>query len=146
MTLPEAAHGVTQRLRLPTGKDIDVKIPAGITNGQQIRVRGQGMAGKRRRRRADHRHGRAASIFTLDGADVRLDLPDHALRGGAWRQGSRAHPRQSRLRITIPAWTYERRTFRLKGKGFPAKAGRGDLLATARIVLPDQQRSSTLRR
>ena len=30
------------------------------------------------------------------------------------------------------------RTFRLKGKGFPAKSGRGDLLATVRIVLPEK--------
>src|ERR1700683_233477 len=36
VTLPEAAHGVTRRLRLPTGKDVDVKIPARITCGQQI--------------------------------------------------------------------------------------------------------------
>src|SRR3974390_3395688 len=46
VTLPDAARGVTQRLRLPTGKDVDVKIPAGITNGQQIRLKGQGMAGQ----------------------------------------------------------------------------------------------------
>ena len=46
VTLPEAARGVTQRLRLPTGKDVDVNIPAGITNGQQIRLKGQGMAVK----------------------------------------------------------------------------------------------------
>src|SRR5260370_1069035 len=37
VTLPDAARGVTERLRLPTDKDVDVKIPAGITNGQQIR-------------------------------------------------------------------------------------------------------------
>ncbi|MGA8613296.1 MAG: DnaJ C-terminal domain-containing protein, partial [Xanthobacteraceae bacterium] len=76
VTLPEAAHGVTRRLRLPTGKDVDVKIPAGITSGQQIRLRGQGMAGQ----------GGAGDVlisvsiaphplFTLDGADVKLDLP-----------------------------------------------------------------------
>ena len=38
ITLPEAAKGVTRRLRLPTGKDIDVKIPAGITTGQKMRA------------------------------------------------------------------------------------------------------------
>jgi DnaJ-class molecular chaperone len=41
------------------------------------------------------------------------------------------------VEIAIPPWTSSGRTFRLKGKGFPAKAGRGDLLATVRIVLPD---------
>ena len=43
------------------------------------------------------------------------------------------------VEITVPAWTSSGRTFRLKGKGFPAKAGRGDLLATIRIVLPEKR-------
>src|ERR1700729_2348716 len=46
VSLPDAANGSTQRLHLPNGKNVDVKIPAGITNGQHIRLKGQGMAGK----------------------------------------------------------------------------------------------------
>src|ERR1700757_4466663 len=136
VTLPDAARGVTQRLRLPTGKDVDVKIPAGITNGQQIRLKGQGMAGQAGAGDvlitvsiAPH------PLFTLDGADVRLDLPVtlyEAALGGKVRVPTLAKA----VEITIPAWTSSGRTFRLKGKGFPAKAGRGDLLATVRIVLP----------
>jgi DnaJ-class molecular chaperone len=45
------------------------------------------------------------------------------------------------VEITIPPWTSSGRTFRLKGKGFPTKRGRGDLLATVRIVLPDNSDS-----
>ena len=41
------------------------------------------------------------------------------------------------VEITVPPWTSSGRTFRLKGKGFPAKAGRGDLLVAVRIVLPE---------
>ena len=44
VSLPDAAHGATQRVRLPNGKDVEVKIPAGIASGQQIRLRGQGAA------------------------------------------------------------------------------------------------------
>src|SRR5205814_224374 len=76
VTLPDAARGVTERLRLPTGKDVDVKIPAGITNGQQIRLKGQGMPGRAGTGDvlitvsiAPH------PVFTLEGADIRLDLP-----------------------------------------------------------------------
>ena len=137
VTLPEAAHGVTQRMRLPNGKDLEVKIPAGITNGQQIRLRGQGMAGPGGTGDvlitvsiAPH------STFTLDGADVRLDLPItlyEAVLGAKVRVPTLDKP----LEITIPARTSSGRTFRLKGKGFPAKEGRGDLLATVRIVLPE---------
>jgi DnaJ-class molecular chaperone len=138
VTLPEAARGVTERLRLPTGKDVDVKIPAGITSGQQIRLRGQGMAGK----------GGAGDVliavtiaphamFTLDGADVRLDLPVtlyEATLGAKVRVPTLDKP----VELAVPPWTSSGRTFRLKGKGFPAKAGRGDLLATVRVVLPER--------
>jgi DnaJ-class molecular chaperone len=138
VTLPEAARGVTERLRLPTGKDVDVKIPAGITAGQQVRLKGQGMAGQ----------GGAGDVlitvsiaphpvFTLEGADVRLDLPvtlyEAALGGKV-----RVPTLDKAVELTIPAWTNSGRTFRLKGKGFPAKSGRGDLLATVRIMLPEK--------
>jgi DnaJ-class molecular chaperone len=138
MTLPEAAHGVTQRVHLPSGKDLEVKIPAGIADGQTIRLRGQGMAGP----------GGAGDvlitvsvaehpIFTLEGADVRLDLPitlDEATLGAKVRVPTLDRP----VEITIPRWTSSGRTFRLKGKGFPAKEGHGDLLATVRIALPER--------
>ncbi len=137
VTLPDAARGATQRLRLPTGKDVDVKIPAGISNGQQIRLKGQGMAGQAGAGDvlitvsiAPH------PVFALDGADIRLDLPItlyEAVLGAKVRVPTLDRP----VEITIPPWTSGGRTFRLKGKGFPAKTGRGDLLVTVRVVLPD---------
>jgi DnaJ-class molecular chaperone len=138
VTLPEAARGATERLRLPTGKEVDVKIPAGITDGQQIRLKGQGMAGQ----------GGPGDVlitvsiaphplFSLEGVDVRLDLPVtlyEAALGGKVRVPTLDKP----VELTIPPWTNSGRTFRLKGKGFPAKSGRGDLLATVRIALPEK--------
>ena len=138
VTLPEAAHGVTQRVRLPTGKDVEVKIPAGIANGQTVRLRGQGMAGP----------GGTGDVliavtvarhplFTLEGADVRLDLPVtlyEAVLGAKVRVPTLDRP----VEITVPPGTSSGRTFRLKGKGFPAKEGHGDLLATVQIVLPER--------
>ena len=138
VTLPEAARGVTERLRLPTGKDVDVKIPAGITSGQQIRLKGQGMAGQSGAGDvlitvsiAPH------AVFTLEGTDVRLDLPV-TLYEAALGAKVRVPTLDKPVEIAIPSWTSSGRTFRLKGKGFPAKAGRGDLLATVRIVLPEK--------
>jgi DnaJ-class molecular chaperone len=139
VTLPEAARGVTERLRLPTGKDVDVKIPAGIANGQQIRLKGQGMAGQAGTGDvlitvsiAPH------PVFTLEGADVRLDLPV-TLYEAALGAKVRVPTLDKAVELTIPPWTSSGRIFRLKGKGFPAKAGRGDLLATMRIVLPERK-------
>jgi DnaJ-class molecular chaperone len=138
VSLPDAAHGATQRVRLPNGKDVEVKIPAGIADGQQIRLRGQGAAGP---------NGPGDllitvsigphAIFTLDGADIRLDLPitlSEAALGAKVRVPTLDRP----VELTIPPGTSSGRTFRLKGKGYPAKDGRGDLLATIRIMLPPQ--------
>ena len=45
ITLAEAAKGAKKRVQLPTGKEVEVKIPAGIDEGQQMRLKGQGLAG-----------------------------------------------------------------------------------------------------
>ena len=138
VSLTDAANGVTQRLRLPTGKDLDVKIPAGITSGQQIRLRGQGMAGQGGAGDVLITVNIAAHpVFTLDGADVRLDLPI-TLYEAALGAKVRVPTLDKPVEITVPPWTSSGRTFRLKGKGFPAKSGRGDLLATVRIALPEK--------
>ncbi len=138
ITLPEAAKGVTERLRLPTGKDVDVKIPAGIAEGQQVRLKGQGMPGQAGSGDvlitisiAPH------PVFKLEGNDVRLDLPItvyEAALGAKVRVPTLDKP----VELSIPPWTSSGRTFRLKGKGFPAKGLHGDLLATVRIALPEK--------
>jgi DnaJ-class molecular chaperone len=138
VSLPDAANGSTQRLHLPNGKDVDVKIPAGITSGQQIRLKGQGMSGQ---------HGAGDllitvsiaphPVFTLEGLDVRLELPI-TLYEAALGAKVRVPTLDKPVEITIPPWTSSGRTFRLKGKGFPAKARRGDLLVTVRIALPEK--------
>ena len=42
------------------------------------------------------------------------------------------------VEVTIPPMTSSGRTFRLRGKGLPGKSGRGDLLVTTEIMLPDR--------
>jgi DnaJ-class molecular chaperone len=138
VALRDAARGATQRLRLPNGKDVEVKIPAGIANGQQIRLRGQGGAGPNGPGDLLITVSLAPdAIFTLDGADIRLDLPVtlyEAALGAKVRVPTLERP----VELTIPPGTSSGRTFRLKGKGYPAKDGPGDLLATIRIMLPPQ--------
>jgi DnaJ-class molecular chaperone len=137
VALTDAANGATQRLHLPNGKDVDVKIPVGIMNGQHIRLKGQGMPGQAGA--GDLLitvHIAPHPTFTLEGADVRLDLPV-TLYEAALGAKVRVPTLDKPVDLTIPPWTNSGRTFRLKGKGFPAKPGRGDLLATVRIVLPE---------
>jgi DnaJ-class molecular chaperone len=139
ISLPEAAKGAKKRVRLPTGKEIDVKIPAGLSSGQQIRLKGQGISGPRTKGDllitvsvAPH------PVFERVGNDLRLELPialDEAVLGGRVRVPTL----DGELELTIPGGTNSGRTFRLKSRGFPGKDGQGDLLATVRIVLPDRR-------
>ena len=138
ITLPEAAKGAKTRVHLPTGKDVEVKIPAGLANGQQIRLKGQGWPTP---------GGNAGDalitvnvaphpVFTPDGSDLRLELPItlyEAVLGGKVRVPTL----DGAVELALPANTNSGRTFRLKGKGMKTKSGAGDLLATVRIVLPE---------
>jgi DnaJ-class molecular chaperone len=138
VSLSDIAHGGSRRVLLPTGKEVDLKIPQGLADGQQIRLKGQGFAGP----------GGASGdalitvnvakhpFFERDGANLRLDLPVtlyEAVLGGKVRVPTL----DGAVDLAIPAGTNGGRTFRLKGKGLPAKGGSGDLLATIRIMLPD---------
>jgi DnaJ-class molecular chaperone len=139
ITLADAAKGTKSRVHLPTGKDVEVKIPAGITSGQQIRLKGQGWPS------ATGKAGDAIitinvaphPVFKPDGSDLRLELPitlyEAALGGKV-----RVPTLDGAVELAIPAGTNSGRTFRLKGKGLKAKSGAGDLLATVRIVLPER--------
>lgn len=139
ITLADAAKGTKTRVHLPTGKDVEVKIPAGITSGQQIRLKGQGWPS------ATGKAGDAMitinvaphPVFKPDGSDLRLELPitlyEAALGGKV-----RVPTLDGAVELAIPAGTNSGRTFRLKGKGLKAKSGAGDLLATVRIVLPER--------
>ena len=137
ISLEDAANESSKRLHLPTGKDIEVKIPAGLTSGQQIRLKGQGWPGVRGAGDALITVTIAPHpLFALDGHDLRLDLPVtlyEAVLGGKVRVPTL----DGAVDLAIPANTNGGRTFRLKGKGLRDKSGRGDLLATVRIVLPE---------
>jgi DnaJ-class molecular chaperone len=136
--LPDAAKGTKARVHLPTGKDVEVKIPAGMLSGQQIRLKGQGWPS------ATGKAGDAMitvnvaphPLFKPDGSDLRLDLPI-TLYEAALGAKVRVPTLDGAVELAIPAGTNSGRTFRLKGKGLKAKSGTGDLLATVRIVLPE---------
>ncbi|MEH2503205.1 DnaJ-class molecular chaperone [Bradyrhizobium sp. AZCC 1578] len=138
VSLEESVKGGEKRVRLPTGKELNVKIPAGVTAGQQIRLKGQGETAP------GHPPGDlliTVSIaphpfFKVDGSDLRLDLPItlyEAVLGGKVRVPTLG----GAVELSIPKNTSSGRTFRLKGKGLPKPGETGDLLVTTRIILPD---------
>jgi DnaJ-class molecular chaperone len=138
VSLEESVKGGEKRVRLPTGKELNVRIPAGVVAGQQIRLKGQGETAP------GHPPGDlliTVSIaphpyFKVDGSDLRLDLPItlyEAVLGGKVRVPTLG----SAVELSIPKNTSSGRTFRLKGKGLPKAGGTGDLFVAVRIILPD---------
>ena len=75
-------------------------------------------------------------LFQRDGADLRLELPV-TLYEAVLGAKVRVPTLDGAVELAIPAGTSSGRTFRLKGKGFPGKERKGDLMATVRIVLPE---------
>jgi len=138
VSLEEAVKGAEKRVRLPTGKELNVKIPAGVTAGQQIRLKGQGETAP------GHRPGDLLitisiaphPFFKVDGSDLRVELPItlyEAVLGAKVRVPTLG----GAVELSIPKNTSSGRTFRLKGKGLPRAGGAGDLFFTTRIMLPD---------
>ena len=135
----DAARGTTQRVVLPSGEAVDVKIPAGTRDGHRMRLRGKGKAASLGRPAGDayvviavepHAH------FRTEGRDVRLELPialDEAILGAKVR----APTLDGEVELTLPPMTASGKSFRLRGKGLAGPDGPGDLYVTTRIVLPE---------
>jgi DnaJ-class molecular chaperone len=140
--LTTAANGGSIRVTLPTGKTLDVAVPAGIEEGKSIRLRGQGRPG--------HRNGPAGDVivtiryaphplFKVEGRDLRLELPI-TLYEAVLGAKVRAPTLGGEVEMSIAPGMSGGRVLRLRGKGLPATAEQpaGDLLATVRIVLPSE--------
>ena len=128
----------TQRITLADGKTIDLKLPAGVEDGTQMRLSGKGEPGP---------GGAGDALVTIqfqphaffrrDGDNLRLDLPislDEAV-GGAKIKVPTA---EGAVMLTVAPGTSSGKTLRLKGKGFTRKDGnRGDQLVTIEVQLPE---------
>jgi DnaJ-class molecular chaperone len=144
ISLGEAAKGTTARVDLPTGRTLEVSIPAGIEDGKQIRLKRQGQPSPSGGQPGDAmvtvqiaKH----PYFRVEGHDLRLDLPV-ALYEAILGAKVNAPTLDSTVELTVPPGSNGGRTLRLRGKGLPNPQGSaGDLLVSLKIVLPDEEDS-----
>ena len=128
------------RLDLPEGRAVDIALPAGTTENQTIRLRGQGPAGPAGQR-ADllvtirlARHKRFRPVGADLHADLPIGLPDAVLGAKV-----RFRTLDAAVELALPKGSDGRKPMRLKGKGLPkADGSRGDIIVTPRICLPEQ--------
>jgi len=136
LSLEEAARGGKRRISLGDGRDFEVDIPAGVLDGQRIRLSGEGQPGVgggpsgdlflRVRVRADNR-------FRLDGRDVYTDVPVTPWEAALGAQVDVATP-TGLAQVKVPAGSSSGRKLRLRGQGL----GGGDLYAVVQIHVPKQ--------
>jgi len=136
VSLEDAHRGATVPLRMPSGKVLNVKLPEKVEDGQQIRLKGQGMPSPIGAEPGDAlvtvKFGRHKS-FRRDGADLRVDVPItlyEAVLGGKIRVPTL----DGSVELTLPPGVDTTKALRLKGKGLH---GAGDLYAVIKIVLPE---------
>ena len=128
-----AGSGVTDRTRT-----INVKVPAGVQNGQRIRLSGQGEAGFRGAPSGDLYVTvtvQKDAVFDRDGADLLVDLPvsyPELVRGAQVSVPTLT----GRVTVKIPSGSRDGQILRVRGRGIARKSGTGDLKVTLRVATP----------
>jgi DnaJ-class molecular chaperone len=135
----ESITGANKRLTLPDGGTLDVTIPAGLVDGQILRLRGKGAPGAGKGGSGD------ALIevevlpdrrFMREGDDISLELPislAEAVLGGRIRVATPTGD----VTMAIPKGSNTGTMMRLKGKGAPRRGGgHGDQFVKLKVILP----------
>ncbi len=147
LSLEDAMRGATRRLAIKQEghtRTVDVRIPAGVSDGARVRVPGEGEHGAPGGRAGDlylRVRLRTDPRFERRGRDlhIQVDLPVTIAVLGGEAEVPTVGDRP--LRLKIPTTTQNGQVFRLKGHGMPAvgkPSERGDLYATVNVRLPRQ--------
>lgn len=136
----EAVNGAKKRVTMPDGKSLDIKIPAGLKDGQTLRLKGQGEPGLNNGPPGDALVSievRPHPVFERDGRDILLEVPialHEAINGGKIKIPTIT----GRVNLTVPKGATTGQTLRLRNKGVPGKSTPGDQLVRFKIVMPDK--------
>jgi curved DNA-binding protein len=142
VTVEDAYRGARRSVTLEGGgqtRTLEVSIPAGVINGQRIRLAGQGGQGSDGARAGDlylivriapHRR------YRFDGRDLRVELPLAPWEAALGTTAAVETP-DGEAKVKVPAGTSSGRRLRLRGRGLPNPRGTaGDLYAEIRIMVP----------
>jgi curved DNA-binding protein len=134
LTLEEAAAGGRRRVSLADGREFEVEIPAGVRDGQRIRLAGQGGAGTGSGPAGDlflYVRVKPHPRFRREGRDLYADLPV-----APWEAALGAEVPVPTLdgtaRVRVPGGSSTGRRLRLRGEGMPG----GDLYAVVKVEVP----------
>jgi curved DNA-binding protein len=141
LSLEESLEGGRRRLSLDSDGSFEVEIPAGVREGQRIRIAGKGAPGRGGGPAGDLYllvHLRPHPRFRREGDDLQVDLrvtPSEAALGATVPVPTLSGTAQ----VKVPAGSSSGRRLRLRGRGLPARdGGRGNLYATVQVAVPKE--------
>ncbi len=138
----QAVEGSTVSLQVEN-RTVNARIPAGVRDGQKIRLRGKGRPGEPGAPAGDlvvTVHVKPHPVFSLDGRNLKITVPiafDEAALGATVEVPTLTG---DTVKVKVPAGTPSGRTLRVKGRGVPGKDAKsaGDLLVTVQVVVPQR--------
>lgn len=126
--------------RAKSTRTMQVRIPAGVNDGQRIRLKGKGGAGENGGPNGDLFvivHVRPHKVFGRSGTNLTVTVPLTFAEAALGADIDVPTLKGAKVRMKIPAGTPAGRTFRARGKGVPKKDGTpGDLLVTVEVQVP----------
>ncbi|MGG5257781.1 DnaJ C-terminal domain-containing protein [Phycicoccus avicenniae] len=137
----DAVEGSTVTLTTADGKRVTTKIPAGVRDGQKIRLRGKGSDGDPGAPKGDliltvavEKH----PVFGRDGDHLTVDLPVTFAEAALGATVPVPTLEGSSVRVKVAPGTPSGRVLRVKGRGVTGRHGTGDLLARVQVVVPQR--------
>ena len=139
LTFRQAAEGETVSLQMGDGRTVKTRIPAGVKDGQTIRVRGKGQPGEAGA--GDlllHVTVLPHPVFGRDRNNLTVDLPVTFAEAALGATVAVPTLDGGTVKVKVKAGTPSGRVLRVKGRGIKAKSGTGDLLAKVQVVVPQR--------
>lgn len=131
-----AGSGVERRPR-----EVKVRIPAGVSEGQRIRLKGRGGPGRNGGPAGDlyvTARVEPHPVFGRKGNDLTISVPVTFAEAALGANVAVPTLGGEKVTIKVPPGTRSGRTFRVKGKGVPAKKKQGDLLVSVEVLVPQK--------
>ncbi|UTT63429.1 DnaJ C-terminal domain-containing protein [Microcella humidisoli] len=145
-----AVHGDTVTLERPGGgTPIQVKIPAGVADGQKIRLRGKGEPSRDGGEAGDlvlTVQVRPHPVFSRDGLNLRVDVPVTFVEAALGATIEVPTLGGDPVKLRVAAGTPSGRVLRVKGRGLTTPKGTGDLLATVQVAVPSHLSAEAAKR
>ena len=135
----DSIHGATIKLQLSNGEPTSVKIPAGIKDGQKVKLRGKGQLSPNGGEPGDLLvtvSVKPHPVFTRDGNNLRVSVPVTFVEAVLGATISVPTLGGEPVKLKVAPGTPNGRVLRVKGKGVKSAKGDGDLLAMVDIAVP----------